>query len=342
MTHPVGETTHLFSNGDEPRPTVCAKVLKVIRAVRRCFCCCFSQKEQKYGIILDNHEVFMDPDGTTVLDGERVSVVGSGKEEKTWKKKRVHNPVKKSRPTPIAVRKVFIKPNSGECVTGRWGLSIQASEERINEAAYFVILNALQDLSSKIQHDEKIDGKILDKIFTKALNQHEEMLKSKARVSFDELLSSFSNLQRIHFHDSTFTRPNTPSLCYESVDEIKDDSEDSDRSANIPYKNEYLEELEKMILLLGAKPDPFLSAVFFKGSEDNPKAYGIFIRKDGSKGEYYLLDPYGSENGKISFHRFNAPPLLSGYLAQIAPAPLHEFEKNVYWICPLVIKDSSD
>jgi len=351
MVRPVGEASYLLGNVEKFCPTVCAKFLKVIQAVGRCFCFCFFQKEQVYGIVLDEGEVVMDSDGTMVLNGKQVSLADSDEQKSThrndslakdkrWKDIHPSSKTKKS-----ADKKIFKKASMGEVVQGTKFLNSLGNESSENSVAPLVVLQAIKLFGSMLIKGEiSIKPEVLNEVFCNGLACFEK--ESERPQDFMARLQGDQSLQAVSLIDvyKNFTMPKSPTPYKQTVSEDDSDvdqkSEDSGNNERPLAQNQYLVELENLLAGLQATMNtngyPLLGTVFFIGEIQNPKAYGIFLHKHRSKIYFYFFNPY-AHNG-ISLHKFPGPSMLRNYMAVVEPAHLKEVDKNMYWVCPLILK----
>jgi hypothetical protein len=99
----------------------------------------------------------------------------------------------------------------------------------------------------------------------------------------------------------------------------------------------YLEEsLAALYATARANLSDRLGALLFKGSKENPKTYGVLLslNKETDSYSYYLMDPYGGTDGKITVHKFLSYETLISYFMQIAPVSNAQ-EENGYWFQPV-------
>jgi hypothetical protein len=137
-----------------------------------------------------------------------------------------------------------------------------------------------------------------------------------------------------------FEVPRYPTLKFRSKGALADEAaaDVGVAPADAPVGNSYSARIEDVLLALQltTKGKYLQAALLFKGTQENPKTYGVMVHWSNQyrKYEFYLLDPYGKV-GRISLHKFPGEATFKHYFTGIAPAPVDRQEENCYWVMPL-------
>lgn len=211
----------------------------------------------------------------------------------------------------------------------------------------FVCLEGLDRLWSKISESRAVTPDDLDTVLTRGsavFADIEHEFSADKPIPIEGLVGSYDHFRIVELTvGQRFSKPRYPTLRYQTLpknldaEQLAKMAEDSQR---VPERNTYRERIEDVAyaLQLTAKNVPLLGALLFKGTQENPRTYGVFVHFNNvyRRHEFYLLDPYSTP---ISLQKFNSAETFRNYFIHIAPAPLYAQKENNYWVMPLAINE---